>query len=161
MHSEIRLCNQSQQYIAFQQQALQYQALQNGLAVSQDQHYQDLQYQDLQTGLESLANTLKNTFDNRIQQTFGLVIDGFLEAIHEAFEALHSIRKKLQDDLLAIKDNEDRRLVKYLIQRINFLRPMNACGYFEIDKTTLTSVVSIRYIFIQITQQFFGTFRKS
>ena len=66
------------------------------------------------------------------------------EAFDNALQAMHSIRRKLLEKLLVTDKKEERRSIKYLIQRINNLRPMNACGYFEVDKSTLTSMFSIR-----------------
>ena len=51
---------------------------------------------------------------------------------------------KAQDSLLVSTVKEERQQLKYIIQRIEAMGPISARGYFEIDKTTLTSMLSVR-----------------
>ena len=74
-----------------------------------------------------------------------ITLGGGKELAYKFLGFMELLFRKAQDQLLVTRNKEDRRFVKYIIQRINCLRPMNACGYFEIDKATLTSMLSIRY----------------
>ena len=67
------------------------------------------------------------------------------EAFNKTYLALKAQSAKLEDDLLTSEDKVERRFMKHLIRKIDRIRPMNARGYFEIDKTTLTSILSIRF----------------
>ena len=74
-----------------------------------------------------------------------LLLLSLTEAFNKTYLALKAQSAKLEDDLLTSEDKVERRFIKLLIRKIDGLRPMNACGYFEIDKTTLTSILSIRF----------------
>ena len=74
-----------------------------------------------------------------------LLLLSLTEAFNKTYLALKAQSAKLEDDLLTSEDKVERRFIKHLIRKIDRIRPMNACGYFEIDKTTLTSILSIRF----------------
>ena len=65
-------------------------------------------------------------------------------SVDETNECIKALGKEIQERLLVIEDKQDRRYFKFLKQRINDLKPMNGSGYFTIDKTTLTSMLSVR-----------------
>ena len=67
------------------------------------------------------------------------------EYIDESFQSLKNLKRKAQDLLLMTKDKNERQYIKYMIQRIDELEPISAAGYFIIDKSTLTSMLSVRY----------------
>ena len=50
----------------------------------------------------------------------------------------------IRSRLLVSTVKEERQQLKYIIQRIEAMGPISARGYFEIDKTTLTSMLSVR-----------------
>ena len=66
-------------------------------------------------------------------------------AIDESFESLQGLKIPIQDKLLMCPGEMERAKMKYLLQRIQDVKPMNAYGYFEIGKSTLTSMLSIRF----------------
>ena len=67
-------------------------------------------------------------------------------AIDQAFQDLQYLRRQAQEKLLYSSVKAERQHLKFLLQRIEMLGPMNGRGYFGIDKTTLTSMLSVRYI---------------
>ena len=66
------------------------------------------------------------------------------ESIGKSFECVKKLKSEAQEILLVTTEKKDRQYLKYIIKRIEDLQPMNACGYFIIDKSTLTSMVSVR-----------------
>ena len=54
------------------------------------------------------------------------------------------MKRQAQDSLLLSAVREERQQLKYIIMRIEGLGPISARGYFDIDKTTLTSMLSVR-----------------
>ena len=64
--------------------------------------------------------------------------------LDEAYQCLQDMKRQAQDNILASIEKKERQQLKYIIQRIESTRPMTARGYFEIDKTTLTSMLSVR-----------------
>ena len=67
-------------------------------------------------------------------------------AIDEAFQNIQYLRRQAQEKLLYSSVKSERQHLKFLLRRIEMLGPMNGRGYFGIDKTTLTSMLSVRYI---------------
>ena len=67
-------------------------------------------------------------------------------AYHQAFQDLQYLRRQAQEKLLYSSVKSERQHLKFLLRRIEMLGPMHGRGYFGIDKTTLTSMLSVRYI---------------
>ena len=65
-------------------------------------------------------------------------------SVDETNERIKSLGREIQEKLLVTEETQERRYLKFLRQRVNDLKPMNASGYFTIDKTTLTSMLSVR-----------------
>ena len=61
------------------------------------------------------------------------------------FQSMQSLGSQIQERLLVTREKTERQSLKYLMKRVEMLKPLNACGYFDIAKTTLTSMVSVRY----------------
>ena len=66
------------------------------------------------------------------------------EAIDQAFQDVQYLRRQAQEKLLNSFDKAERNQLKFLLRRMEMMGPMNGCGYFGIDKTTLTSMLSVR-----------------
>ena len=64
--------------------------------------------------------------------------------LDSAHQCLVNMKRQAQDSLLVSTVKEERQQLKYIIQRIEAMGPISARGYFEIDKTTLTSMLSVR-----------------
>ena len=67
------------------------------------------------------------------------------EVIDQAFQDLQYLRRQAQEKLLYSSEKSERNQLKFLLRRLEMMEPMNGCGYFGIDKTTLTSMLSVRY----------------
>ena len=65
-------------------------------------------------------------------------------SVDETEDRLRGIKKALEARLLKTRDEEEIKELEYCKNMADLLRPMNAAGYFEIDKTTLTSMLSVR-----------------
>ena len=77
---------------------------------------------------------------------FALVLIALTEAFDKAYQALQDFKEKLKDQLCTTNGIPERRAIKCQISKIDDIRPMNACGYFVIEKSTLTSMLSIRLL---------------
>ena len=65
-------------------------------------------------------------------------------SIEESSDCMETLKEKAQDLLLKSQNKPQRQKLKYLIQKIENLKGMSARGYFTVDKSTLTSMVSVR-----------------
>ena len=65
-------------------------------------------------------------------------------SVEKTNECIKALGKEIQEKLLVTEDKQERRYLKFFKQRIDDLKPMNGSGYFTIDKTTLTSMLSVR-----------------
>ena len=65
-------------------------------------------------------------------------------SIGKCSEGIESLRRELEETLLCTEPKKERQHLKYLIRRVRDLKPMHACGYFLVDRSTLTSMLSIR-----------------
>ena len=65
-------------------------------------------------------------------------------SVDKSNECIKALGKAIQEKLLVTEDKQERRYLKFFKQRIEDLKPMNGSGYFTIDKTTLTSMLSVR-----------------
>ena len=67
-------------------------------------------------------------------------------AIDDSYENLRGLKRPIQEKLLRSNEEAEKSQMNYLLQRIEDVRPMSACGYFEIEKSTLTSMLSVRLV---------------
>ena len=65
-------------------------------------------------------------------------------SVEDSSDCMQAIKEQAQDMLLTLQDKQRRQRLKYLIQKIDNLKGMSARGYFTVDKSTLTSMVSVR-----------------
>ena len=65
-------------------------------------------------------------------------------SVDETNGCIKALKKEIHEKLLATEEKQERRVLKFLRHRVEDLNPMNANGYFTIDKTTLTSMLSVR-----------------
>ena len=84
------------------------------------------------------------SFVNIFSLLFSLLI--LTGSMDEAFQDLQDLKRNIIENLRLPSLNEEQRLkLSYFRDRIEMMRPMSASGYFAIDKTTLTSMLSVRY----------------
>ena len=75
-------------------------------------------------------------------QILGAVFSMYLEVMRVVIHLAALLKERLY--LYDTFDNSDRCRIEFLIHWINDTGPMNADGYFVIDKSTLTSMLSVR-----------------
>ena len=63
--------------------------------------------------------------------------------IDQAFQSLQILKRRILEEYFQSTD-EKRHEYFYLLKRVEMLRPMSGDGYFEITKTTITSMISVR-----------------
>ena len=61
-----------------------------------------------------------------------------------AYPSLQILKRRILDEYLSSSDDDTRHKYFYLLKRVEMLKPMSGDGYFEIGKTTITSMVSVR-----------------
>ena len=54
-------------------------------------------------------------------------------------------KKKVDEQLLKTQIKLERQQLKFISKRIDKIQPFSACGYFDIGKGTLTSMLSLRW----------------
>ena len=83
------------------------------------------------------------SFINIFSLLFNLLI--LTSSMDEAFQDLQDLKRNIIEKLRFSSVNEAQSLeLRYFKDRIDLMRPMSASGYFDIDKTTLTSMLSVR-----------------
>ena len=65
-------------------------------------------------------------------------------SVEESSDCMETLKEAAQEELLTTQEKSRRQNLKYLIQKIDNLKGMSARGYFTVDKSTLTSMVSVR-----------------
>ena len=65
-------------------------------------------------------------------------------SVDETYDMKGILRKEIQIAILHTKNENELKELEFWKNEIDMLKPMNASGYFEIDKTTLTSMLSVR-----------------
>ena len=72
------------------------------------------------------------------------ILISLTSSVEESSDCMEALKEKAQGLLLKLQDKPRRQELKYLIQKIENLKGMSARGYFTVDKSTLTSMVSVR-----------------
>ena len=65
-------------------------------------------------------------------------------SVSETESRLRELKREVEGRLLSSKIEEETKQLEYCRSMAELLKPMNA-GYFDINKTTLTSMLSVRY----------------
>ena len=64
--------------------------------------------------------------------------------VESAYDSVQSLSKRTEERLLRIREKSERRKLKHEIRKLAKLEHMSGGGYFEISKSTLTSMLSVR-----------------
>ena len=82
----------------------------------------------------------------QLNLVLGVIIGlmAYTDSIETSYDTLKSLQKSLNERLVWTRNKADRQFLKSQIRRIEMLGQINACGYFSIDKSTLTSMMSVR-----------------
>ena len=70
--------------------------------------------------------------------------------VESAYDSVQNLLERTEERLLRTREKSERQQLKYEIRKLSKLEPMTGGGYFQISKSTLTSMLSVRlrYIFI-------------
>ena len=66
--------------------------------------------------------------------------------VENAFQSVKHLGKTVEQKLLKTQNKSERQHLKYLSKMIDKIKPFSACGYFDIGKGTLTSMLSVRSV---------------
>ena len=66
--------------------------------------------------------------------------------IDNAYQSLQNLKRRILEEYLLTFNDDKRHTYFYLLKRVEMLGPMTGDGYFEITKTTITSILSVRFI---------------
>ena len=55
-------------------------------------------------------------------------------ALDSTYQSVQSVKMKIQENLMLTYEKSERQQMKFLLENVKSLSPMNACGYFEISK---------------------------
>ena len=67
-----------------------------------------------------------------------------VNSMTNAYEAVKNIGNRLQEQLRTTVDDQSRQDLSYLIGKVDRIDPPTAAGFFTIDRSCLTSMVSVR-----------------
>ena len=65
--------------------------------------------------------------------------------VESAFDSVQNLIERSEERLLRTREKSERQKLKYEIRKLSKLERMTGGGFFEISKSTLTSMVSVRY----------------
>ena len=66
------------------------------------------------------------------------------ESVNSAYKVIQDVKSRINVQMENTTNDEELKKLKFCRNEADMLRPMSAAGYFEIDKTTLTSMMSVR-----------------
>ena len=66
------------------------------------------------------------------------------KTVDETYEEIQNFRDEINERLLLSTDEEERRQLEYLKNKSDNIETMSGAGYFEVNKNTLTNMLSIR-----------------
>ena len=81
---------------------------------------------------------------------FILAQESILFTIHDLHCNLRKLRRAAED----LKDRDDGRTIKELVRDIEDLEPISGYGLFTVDRTTLTSTISVMITYLIVLIQF-------
>ena len=58
----------------------------------------------------------------------------------------HERQTNIIEEMLTARSKNEARELNYCKNSLELLKPMNAAGYFEIDRATLTTMLSVRQV---------------
>ena len=133
-----------------------YRDLEESLRTSFFCHYTIMQLQTISFIFVFLTNYLDKAPSNTFQgymEILGYVMSivGLIyilicltESTNRTFDTVQKLREEIIEKLGKAKINEEVQQLEYLKNKFELLKPMNASGYFDIEKSTLTSMLSVR-----------------
>ena len=84
----------------------------------------------------------------------GLNIFSLTMSLDEGFRKVKSLKVQLKELLVYEREKGSRQKIKNLIDEVAELDPLSGNGFFEINKATLTGMISVSITYIIILVQF-------
>ena len=81
---------------------------------------------------------------------FLLGMEAILFSIHDLHTSLRKLRRAAED----LEDRDDGKTIKDLVRDIEDLEPISGYGLFTVDRTTLTSTISVSITYLIVLIQF-------
>ena len=81
---------------------------------------------------------------------FLLGMEAILFTVHDLHTCLRKLRRAAED----LEDRDDGKTIKELVRDIEDLEPISGYGLFTVDRTTLTSTVSVMITYLIVLIQF-------
>ena len=64
--------------------------------------------------------------------------------VESAYDSVQNLLERTEERLLRTREKSERQKLKYEIRKLSKLEPMTGGGFFQISKSTLTSMFSVR-----------------
>ena len=75
-----------------------------------------------------------------------LLMEGtLLFSAENAFYSLQEMQKNVRLEIIETSDRRERQKLEYLLHDLHHLKPLSACNLFAIDKSIITSCLTVRY----------------
>ena len=65
--------------------------------------------------------------------------------VESAYDSIQNLLERTEERLFRTREKSERQKLKYEIRKLSKLEPMTGGGFFQISKSTLTSMLSVRY----------------
>ena len=65
--------------------------------------------------------------------------------VESASDSVQNLLERTEESLVRTREKTEREKLKYEIRKLSKLEPMAGGGFFQIFKSTLTSMLSVRY----------------
>ena len=64
--------------------------------------------------------------------------------VESALDSVGNLIERTEERLLRTREKSERQKLKYEMRKLSKLQPMTGGGFFQISKSTLTSMLSVR-----------------
>ena len=84
--------------------------------------------------------------NNKILSSVGFVtnIYGLILTIESVYDHIQALTDDLTERIIDVTDSNERELLKTEKCRLATLKPMSAKNYFDVNRSTITSMLSVR-----------------
>ena len=90
--------------------------------------------------------------------SYNLSLLGIIFSCDDAFKSLKNLKKTIEKEVWETQDLGRKADLKYTLRLLDDLEPLSACGYFSVTRSTITSMVSVRYNVNQCWSEIFEVF---
>ena len=80
-----------------------------------------------------------------VSLSYFLNIMGIMLACDDAFNHLKNLKKRTEKEVWLTREPGRMADLKYTLRLLDDIEPLSACGYFSVTKSSITSMVSVRW----------------